>query len=247
MAAPFVKRIAIDEPSGGLPSGYPYDLSAVRHLGERALDAAVTVFVGENGSGKSTLLEALAVSLGMNAEGGGRNLRFTTQRTHSTLHERLRVTRRAQPRDSFFLRAESFYNVASEIDRLEVQEFYGGSSLHAQSHGESFLTLFLARLGGPGLYLLDEPEAALSPQRQLAVLARMHELAASGSQFVLATHAPILMACPGAEIWQFSDRGIDVTDAADTEHWQILRSFLNGPERMLRELLRDEPAGGGES
>ncbi|HEX6813618.1 MAG TPA: AAA family ATPase [Planctomycetota bacterium] len=247
----FVKRVALSVPPGSeLPRGHPFDLAAVRHLGERELRSPVTVFVGENGIGKSTLLEALAVAVGLNPEGGSRNLRFATRNTHSALHRSLLVARGPTlPRDAFFLRAESFYNVASKIDALDAHpdnacedgprliESYGGKSLHEQSHGESFLTLFLERMGGRGLYLLDEPEAALSPQRQLSLLVRMHDLVAAGSQFILATHSPILMAHPGADIWLFGPDGITNTTAAATEHWQITKQFLNDPEAMLRELF----------
>jgi len=247
----FLKRVALDDPPDGeLPAGYPFDLPAVRQLGERSFRAPVTVFVGENGMGKSTLLEALAVAVRLNPEGGSRNLRFATKATHSELHRLLRVTRGPRlPKDAFFLRAESFYNVATAIDALDahrdhhsttappIVQSYGGRSLHEQSHGESFFALFLRRLGGRGLYLLDEPEAALSPQRQLALLARMHQLVQDGSQFVMATHSPMLMGYPGADIWWFGENGISRTDAQTTEHWQITRQFLNDPEGMLRELL----------
>jgi len=249
----FVKRIALDlSSSAPLPAEHPFDLAAMRHLGERDFHSPVTVFVGENGIGKSTLLEALAVAVRLNPEGGSRNLRFATRDTHSGLHQMLRVTRGPRaPRDAYFLRAESFYNVASQIAALDedpdntqyapdeppIIESYGGKSLHEQSHGESFFALFLKRLGGQGLYLLDEPEAALSPQRQLALLVRMHQLVEDGSQFIVATHSSILMAYPGADIWQFGTDGITRTEAAATEHWQITKRFLNDPAGMLRELL----------
>jgi predicted ATPase len=247
----FLRRVALEaDAEQALPGGHPFDLPAIRHLGEREFTAPVTVFVGENGMGKSTLLEALAVAVGLNAEGGSRNLRFATRQTHSALHERLRVVRGTRPRDGYFLRAESYYNVATEIDQLDehpdnrnagppIIDSYGGTSLHRQSHGESFFALFLHRFGGRGLYLLDEPESALSPQRQLALLVRMHQLVQKGSQFVLATHAPILMAYPGAEVWQFGAAGIERTAAADTDHWRVLRGFLADPAGVLRELLRD--------
>jgi predicted ATPase len=237
----FVKRIAIDEIDEELADEHPFDLPAVQRFGERRLTSPVTVFVGENGSGKSTLLEALAVALGLNAEGGSRNTRFTTRPSHSELFQSLTVSRSAhRPRDAYFLRAESFYNLASDIEKVDPSHTsYGGNPLHEQSHGESFLNLALERFGGPGIYLLDEPESALSPQRQLALLARMHDLVAAGSQFFLATHAPILMAYPSADVWQFTDEGITSTKPQDTEHWQLLRSFLNDPDNTLDALLQE--------
>ena len=207
-----------------------------------------TAVVGENGSGKSTLLEAIAVSLGFNAEGGGKNFSFGTRPSHSPLHEYLRVAKGVRrPKDGFFLRAESFFNVATEIERLDsepgggrVIESYGGRSLHEQSHGEAFLALVTNRFRGDGLYILDEPEAALSPQRQLAVLSRIHDLVEEGSQFIMATHSPILMAYPNAQIYQLSTDGIEPVAYEDTEHYQVTRTFLASPERMFRQLFSRE-------
>lgn len=225
---------------------FPFCLPSVRHLDRMDLHPKVTYFIGENGSGKSTLLEALAVSLGFNAEGGSKNFNFGTRRSHSVLHEHLRVAKGfRRPKDGFFLRAESFFNVATEIENLDrepapappVINSYGGRSLHEQSHGESFLALLLKRFRGKGLYLLDEPEAALSPQRQLAVLARMHELILDDSQFVIATHSPILMAYPDAQIYQFGAGGISEVSYRDTEHFRVTRDFLADPERMMRVLF----------
>jgi len=250
----FLKRIAIDDVDAERADAYPFDLPAVRHLGERRLRSPVTVFVGENGSGKSTLLEAVAIGMGLNPEGGSTSLRFESEASHSDLHEHLRLGRGPRPEDRYFLRAESFYNVASTIDQLDrhpdhvdmsydsgppIIDSYGGRSLHHQSHGESFFRLALERFGPRGLYIMDEPESALSPQRQLALLARVHELVARGSQFVLATHAPILMAWPGADVWEFSADGIHETTARETEHWQLLRSFLNDPDNTLDALLQE--------
>lgn len=209
------------------------------------LDSPVTFLVGENGSGKSTLLEAIAVACGFNAEGGTRNFTFSTRATHSELGEYITVARRRYPRDGFFLRAESFYNVATNIDEMDedfsygpkVIESYGGVSLHHQSHGESFLALVQNRFGGNGLYLLDEPEAALSPTRQLTLLGEMHQLAERDSQFIVATHSPILMAYPGARIYQLSENGIEPVQYQETEHYQLTRRFLEDPERMLRYLF----------
>lgn len=220
---------------------YPFSVPAVRHLDRLEFHPAVTFFIGENGSGKSTLLEAIAVKYGYNAEGGGKNFRFATRETHSGLHEFLRLERGfAHATDGFFLRAESFYNLASQIDELGVAYGYGKKSLHAQSHGEAFLSLLLNRLQGDGVYLFDEPEAALSPQRQLSVLALLHRLVYHQSQLVIATHSPILLAYPNALIYQFSDDGIREVKYTETEQYLITRDFLNRHERMLEILLTEE-------
>ena len=228
-----------------LPEGsYLNALPAVAWLREHRLElnTPVTFLVGENGSGKSTLLEAMAVACGFNAEGGSRSFTFSTRATHSVLGQYLTVAKRRYPKDGFFLRAESFYNVASSVDDLDdgagdLLAAYGGKSLHGQSHGESFLSLVQNRFFGRGLYLLDEPEAALSPTRQLTLLGEMHRLAEEDSQFVIATHSPILMAYPGAEIYVLGEEGIQPTAYRETEHYQLTRRFLEDPERMLRYLL----------
>jgi predicted ATPase len=227
---------------------YPFSLPAVRHLDVLKLHPSVTYFVGENGSGKSTLLEAIAVSLGFNPEGGTKNFRFGTRTSHSPLHEYIRIAKGvSKPKDGFFLRAESFFNVATEIERLDsegmgprVIDSYGGKSLHEQSHGESFLALMMNRFGGNGLYVLDEPEAALSPQRQLAALARIHDLVNAGSQFIIATHSPILMAYPDAYIYACSPDGIELIDYYDTEHYRVMHDFVANPKRMLDVLFAPE-------
>lgn len=208
-------------------------------------DRPVTFLVGENGTGKSTLLEGIAVACGFNPEGGTRNFNFSTRATHSVLGEYLTPARKRYPRDGFFLRAESFYNVATNIDEMDEEpsfsprliDSYGGVSLHSQSHGESFLALVQNRFGGEGLYLLDEPEAALSPTRQLSLLALLDQLVREDSQLIIATHSPILMALPGAEILQFSQERVEPVSYRDTEHYQITRRFLEDPDRMLRYLL----------
>ena len=238
----------------GVPSfdRYPFALPAVYHLDVLQLHPQVTFFVGENGSGKSTLLEAIAVAWGFNPEGGTKNFRFGTRISHSELERYLRLSKGIPaPRDGFFLRAESFFNVATEIERLDAEpapappviDSYGGKSLHEQSHGESFMALLLNRFGGKGLYLLDEPEAALSAQRQLAVLSRIHDLVMDDSQFIIATHSPILMAYPNATIYSFSVDGIKKVDYYETEHYQVTRDFLIDPKRMLNRLLEpsDKP------
>jgi predicted ATPase len=202
----------------------------------------VTYFIGENGSGKSTLLEAIAVLQGFNPEGGSRNFDFSTVETHSSLADYLRSgsgTKKSRKSDSYFLRSESFYNVASEVDRLQVNACYGGGSLHHRSHGESFFTLITQRFRGNGLYLLDEPEAALSPKRQLSFLTRLHDLLATGSQFIIATHSPIILAYPDSTIYMFSERGIESVRYEDTDLYQITQMFLSRRDAMLRELLRE--------
>ncbi len=231
-------------------SSYLCDLPIIRHLKahrELSFDAPVTFFVGENGTGKSTLLEAIAVAYGFNAEGGTVNFNFSTNATHSDLHKHLTLTRRDYAEDGFFLRAESLYNVATNIEELDRQpasapfitSSYGGVSLHRQSHGESFLAIVQNRFGGNGLYLLDEPEAALSPMKLLTLMAEIGTLVKKRSQFIIATHSPILMAFPDADILTFSQDGISKTNYVDTEHYQVTKNFLENPNRMLRYLLDD--------
>jgi predicted ATPase len=248
VSSQFVSRISLQRDKVDSFERYPFCLPAVRSLDRIDLHPKVTFFVGENGSGKSTLLEAIAVSLGFNAEGGSKNFNFGTRRSHSELHEYLRVAKGfKRPRTGFFLRAESFFNVATEIENLDnepaasppVINSYGGRSLHEQSHGESFLTLMTERFGSQGLYILDEPEAALSPQRQLAVLARIHNLVLDDSQFIIATHSPLLMAYPDACIYLCGKDGVSQVAYEDTEHFQVTRDFLADPQRMLRVLLND--------
>ena len=245
----FISRIALQRDKVESFDRFPFVLPAIRSLEYLEPHPKITFFVGENGSGKSTLLEAIAISMGFNPEGGSKNFRFSTRASHSRLDEYLRISKGVKrPRDGFFLRAESFFNVATEIEALDAEpgfgppliEAYGGQSLHERSHGESFLGLLNDRFRGQGLYLLDEPEAALSPQRQLAALARIHELVKDESQFIIATHSPILMAYPDACIYAFSKTGIERVRYEDTEHFQVMRSFLNNPDYALRELLKDD-------
>ena len=242
----YVADVSLKRNEIGSFDTYPFSLAAVRGLETLELHPAVTFFVGENGSGKSTLLEAIAVVCGFNAEGGSKNFRFGTRDSHSELHRFLSVSRgHPRPRDGFFFRAESFFNVATEIERLDhepgggppIGPAYGERGLHEQSHGESFLALMVNRFRGNGLYLLDEPEAALSPKRQLAILTRIHDLVGEKSQFIIATHSPILMAFPDACIYQFSQSGIERVAYEETEHYRVTRSFLSNPERMMRVLF----------
>lgn len=245
---PYISAVRL---TGALaPGSYLNEIPAIRHLTEVPqieLRSPVTFFVGENGAGKSTLLEAIAVAYGFNPEGGTKNFNFSTEDSHSELWKALTLVKRGFPSDGFFLRAESFYNVASNIDQMDrepsfggrVIDSYGGVSLHHRSHGESFLALVQNRFGGHGVYILDEPEAALSPTRQLTLLAQMDELVKDHSQFIIATHSPIIMAYPGAEILEFSESGIRSIPYRQTEHYQVTRGFLENPERTLRYLLAE--------
>lgn len=219
-------------------------LPAVRALGQQGLEFDdVTVFVGENGTGKSTVLEAIAAAWGFNPEGGSRNFHFSTRESHSGLWESLRLVKSAvRPRDGFFLRSESLYNVASEIERIDdddpfhlMLDSYGGRSLHEMSHGEGVMSLAVNRFGS-GLYIMDEPEAALSPLRQLALLSRMKELVGAGSQIIVATHSPIVMAYPDALVYLLDGEGIRRCDFRETEHFKIMKDFINAPERIAEML-----------
>ncbi len=242
----YIKAIHMKSPPPR--DSYLSGLSVVDNLmriGELRLNSNVTFLVGENGTGKSTLLEAIAVSMGFNAEGGTRNFNFSTVETHSELYELITVVKGVRPRDGFFLRAESFYNVASYIDKIDrepsigspVIESYGGVSLHYQSHGESFLALVKNRFGGDGIYLLDEPEAALSPSRQMTLMVLMNELVKRNSQFIIATHSPILMAFPNAQIIELTGGGINSVPYKQTEHYKLTKRFLDNPEKMLEYLF----------
>jgi predicted ATPase len=220
---------------------FPFSLPALRGWDRLRFDERVTFFVGENGTGKSTLIEAIASSYGLNPEGGSRDHSFATRNTHSALHRHLRLaktTRRAK--DAFFLRAESFYNFSSFIDDVGNPDRMGGHRLHELSHGQSFTTLIENRFQANGLYILDEPEAALSPNRQLGFLSRIHELVGMGSQFVIATHSPIILAYPGATIYELSPQGVMKTTYEDLEHVQVTRNFLNRTDVFLDTLFSDD-------
>jgi predicted ATPase len=243
----FVRSVRLRRDEIPDETAWPWSLPAVRALDDLELDPGVTFVIGQNGSGKSTLVEGIAVAAGFNPEGGTTNFGFATRADSvSQLSDLLTLVRGVRrPRTGFFLRAESMFNVASEIDRLDAEpqggppviDSYGGVSLHEVSHGEGFLAIAMHRFGPDGLYVLDEPEAGLSPRSCLALLARMHDLVADGSQFVVATHSPLLLALPGALIYELGEDGIATTSFEDADVVRLTRDFLDAPERYLRHLL----------
>ncbi|HYO56469.1 AAA family ATPase [Archangium sp.] len=226
---------------------YPFNLPVVRDLDSLELHPRVTFFAGENGSGKSTLLEAIAAAAGFNPEGGTRSFNFATRSSESELHRFLRLVRGyRRPRTGFFLRAESYFNVGTVLEQMPdiLQDAYGGTSPHEQSHGESFLMLVRSRFWANGLYILDEPEAALSPQHQLTLLRHIDDLARrKSSQLLIATHSPILLAYPDACIYWLSKQGLSPIAYEDTEHYRLTRDFLLHRERYLHELMKAEDEG----
>lgn len=241
----YIRHIELKRENVPSFSEYPFNLPVIRDLQSLSFHPKVTFIIGENGSGKSTILESIAVAYGFNAEGGTKNFNFTSRATHSDLTNYIKIVKGIKkPRTGFFLRAESFYNFASNIDDLDKESClgspiissYGGRSLHEQSHGESFFSVLLNKFTGEGIYILDEPEAALSPSRQMSMLTRVHELVKEGSQFIIATHSPIIMAYPEAIIYQIKE-GIEQICYEDTEHYQVTRSFLNNTQKMLDILL----------
>ena len=245
---PFLRSLVLDRDRIDDPAAYPFSIPAIASLTELEFNPHVTFLAGANASGKSTLIEAIAVACGLNPEGGSRNFNFQTRASHSPLSDITRLVRGARrPKTDFFLRAESFFNLASEIEALDnepgggppIINSYGGRSLHEQSHGQSFLALLSQRFGPDGLYLLDEPESALSPQGQLAMLLRLHELVAQRSQFVIATHSPILLSFPQARIYELSERGITTLPYDATETVTLYRSFLAAPDAYHHHLTHD--------
>jgi len=220
---------------------YPFSLPVIKSMNETFFHPNVTFIVGENGSGKSTLLEALAITQGFNPEGGTINFNFSTRVSHSDLHNYLRVAKSSKrAKHGFFLRAESFYNVATAVDNLgliKTRGAYGDKSLHEQSHGEAFFSLINNNFGEDGLYILDEPEAALSPQRQMSMLVMMHGLVGQGSQFIISTHSPILLAYPNATIYEIGENGLEELDYEQTDTYSVTKDFLENYAKRLKVLL----------
>ena len=242
----YIRSIRIDE---ALPQDcYLKKIPAIAQLEKEELvfEKPVTFLVGENGSGKSTLLEAMAVASGFNAEGGTKNFSFSSRDSHSDLYKYITVAKSAYQKDGFFLRAESFYNFATEVDELNTGssvpliDYYGGVSLHELSHGESFLALVKNRFSGHGLYLLDEPEAALSPARLMQLLVCIHNLLKEDSQFIISTHSPILMSYPDADLYELSEQGINKVNYKDTDHYKITKAFIDKAERMYEHLFNED-------
>ena len=234
--SPFLRHISSHEEN--FDRGYyPFNIPAFEAGIDITLDTKVTLLVGENGSGKSTLLEAIAECCGFNPEGGNRDHYRESFEDRSELAQALRLAWMPRTTEGFFLRAESFFNFATYIEQVSDLRAYGGKSLHQQSHGESFLALFENRFE-QGFYILDEPEAALSPQRQLTLLSIINQLEAPGhAQFLIATHSPILLSYPGAKVLSFDDGKIQEIDYRDSSHYQMMKSFLESPDRYFRWLF----------
>jgi predicted ATPase len=252
LSTAFIRSVEIKGEAADRRS-YPLNLPAFRGVRSLDVDPRMTIFVGENGSGKSTLVEGMAVAAGFNAEGGTTNFNFATQGHLPQLAKHLRLVRGTlRPRTGFFLRAESFFNVATEIERLDaapalggrIGTAYGPKPLHEVSHGESFLSLAMHRFGPGGLYILDEPEAAMSPVGCLALVRRFHDLVEQGSQFVISTHSPIMMAFPGALIYVLSPSGPRRASWDELEHVRVIKEFMNHKDAVLAELLEDRDSSG---
>lgn len=238
----FIKRITLDRSKIDNYDNYPFNIELIKNLDEINFNKPVTFLIGENGIGKSTFIEALAVNIGLNPEGGTENFRFNTKNTHSILSDYITVSTFNKAKTKFFLRAESFYNVASEIIRISEEggqgplyESYGGN-LHECSHGESFIKLVQNRFSDHGLYILDEPEAALSPQRQMGLLCLINDLVKEGSQFIIATHSPILISYINGEILDLNNK-FAVTRYEDTEIYQTYKMYLDNPYKMQERLF----------
>lgn len=215
-------------------------IPAFAHLERLTLEAPVTFLVGENGSGKSTLLEAMAIACGFNPEGGTRNYHFSTCDSHSELWEAVTLSKTKTPRWGYFYRAESFYNVATKEEEYSCGPGGDPQHYHEHSHGESFIHLMSSSLNKNGLFFMDEPEAALSPQRQLSLLNEIDRFSKQGAQFIIATHSAILLGLPKADILSFDDDGIHACSYEETESYQITALFIKNREQILRNLLEEQ-------
>ncbi|MDO4467263.1 MAG: AAA family ATPase [Bacillota bacterium] len=233
-----IRRIEIDW-SRIEEDSYIREIEALRDVEKMEFTSPVTFLVGENGSGKSTLLEAIAIAIGFNPEGGTKNYHFSTYDSHSSLCEAIRVVRGSRKeKHGYFLRAESFYNVASKEEEY-VDLLHPSKKYHEKSHGESFLALVQDHFSANGIYLLDEPEAALSPQRQLTLLLEMYRCVQEESQFIIVSHSPILLGFPGASIYTFDQGCVHEIEYEETESYRITKSFVNNRKRLLDMLLEE--------
>ncbi|MBP1485370.1 AAA family ATPase [Acinetobacter nosocomialis] len=236
-AKPYLRSVQIKAHMQADWSIYPFSIPAVNDIEQLTFHPDVTFFVGENGSGKSTIMEAIALALGFSEEGGTLNMRLNSASSSSNLFQYLRMIKSfKKPKDYYFLRAESYYNIGTYMNELNYVKSYGGN-IHACSHGESFLKLLTNKLQGEGLYLLDEPEAALSPTMQFVALSAIHELCKKQSQLIIATHSPILLAYPNAKIYQFSDTGIREIQYEQTEHFRVTHDFLNNYQKRIQQII----------
>lgn len=241
-----LKQISIRRDCIKQPREYPFNVPAVASLRAISISSRVCFFVGENGSGKSTLLEGIARNYGFGFEGGNRNFSATTTesvRAIEPLAKALRLSFTKRTGDGFYLRGESFFNVASYVDEVGAFASYGGKSLHDQSHGESFLSLLQNRFSRSGFYIMDEPEAALSPQRQLGFLVLLHGLVEGNQsiQFIIATHSPILLAYPGAQILSFDGGKVHQIEYRESQPFLLVSRFVAAPERYINALFSESP------
>jgi predicted ATPase len=249
---PYLRKVIIKKDQIQNPDIYPFNIPIIKNIDEIEFTTPVTFIVGENGSGKSTLIEAIAIAMKLNPEGGNKATFFQTEGSHSVLHSHIKTVKGVvYPKNWYFLRAESFYNVATYVkgkpadpndpDDLPDEDYsytYGVESLHSQSHGETFMALLQNKLHGNGFYILDEPEAALSPSRQLSALIEIDRLVKSNSQLIIATHSPILMAYPNSTIYQINENGLKKVNYYETEHYKLTRQFLSNTDLMINELLK---------
>lgn len=237
---PYLRRIEKLPIKDDFIKEYPFNIPLIKNLKHIDFHPDVTFFVGENGVGKSTVIESIAVSMGYNAEGGNKNVNFSTKDTTSPLSKYIKAIKSyKKPKDGYFLRAESLYNVASYMDTIAPEEYqgYGGKSLHSRSHGEAFLSVLMDKLKGNGLYILDEPEAALSPSKLIKTLKIIDNLVKAKSQFIISTHSPILLAYPNAKILEFTEYGIEEVKYTETSNYSLTRRFLNNYEEELKRIL----------